>query len=225
MSDTEERLAHDVTPTTDRRGQSSKERREARNRKDRERRAAAKSPAKRGPGRPRGSRNKTPPRNKSLEAPLREMLFAIGGVWGTTEAFRDHADPTCGEVLQDQAPDIARALNAVAQDDPSVYLWLDRMMTGGGWGAVAFAVLPVAQAFAGNHVLPAIQRRASARMGGAIEPPEDSPEWGTYDDGLAKAAPVESPEPADLGEPPPTNDGPPEPPTPPTGDPRPERPR
>lgn len=221
MSEVEERLAPDVTPTTDRRGQSSKERREDRNRKDRERRAAAKSgtTTRRGPGRPRGSKNKTPPRNRSLEAPLREMLFAIGGVWGTTEAFRDHTDPTCGEVLQDQSGQIAKALNAVAQDDPNVYLWLDRMMTGGGWGAVAFAVLPVAQAFAGNHVIPAIQRRTLARMGGEWDdqepspPPIDLPGDAKSDDDAPHATGT------------PTDDGPPEPPTPPTGDIRPERPR
>jgi len=178
VSDTEERLAPDVTPTTDRRGQSAAERREARNRRDRERRAREKAGGtRRGPGRPKGSKNRTstPAKNRSLEGPIRETLYAIGGVWGTTEAFRDHPEPTCGEVLQDQAGAIAKTLNAVAQDDPSVYLWLDRMMTGGGWGAVVFAVLPVAQAFAGNHVIPAIQRRAGARMAGPWEPEEPSP--------------------------------------------------
>lgn len=202
MSDVESDLTPDATPNTDRRG-TPKKRRKLSNKPSavaarRRRREGATKPAK--------------DRKRSLEAPLREMLYAIGGVWGTTEAFRDHPEPTCGEVLQDQAGAIAKALNVVAQDDPSVYLWLDRMMTGGGWGSVAFAVLPVAQAFAGNHVIPAIQRRAGARMVGPweevepiVEPVDVEPEYGAV---------VETPEPVDLGE------APEQPPV----DPRPERP-
>lgn len=106
----------------------------------------------------------TPRRRKSgkpdsLEPQIREMLKVIGTVWHATEAARDHAPPTCGAVLTQQAPAIAKALNAVAADDPSVHRWLSSIvLMGGGWGAVAFAVLPVAQNVAGRHVIPAIER-------------------------------------------------------------------
>lgn len=105
----------------------------------------------------------------SLEGPIREMLTAIGTVWHATEASRDHAPPTCGAVLLEQSRAIAKALNAVAMDDPSVYRWLHSLtMMGGGWGAVAFAILPVAQNVVGRHVVPAIER---ARYRGAHEEP------------------------------------------------------
>jgi hypothetical protein len=107
---------------------------------------------------PRGrGRSKKP---DSLEAPIREMLRGIGTVWHATEASRDHAPPTCGSVMVQQAPAIAKSLNAVAMDDPSVYRWLSSLvLMGGGWGAVAFATLPVVQAVVGRHVIPAIENR------------------------------------------------------------------
>jgi hypothetical protein len=117
------------------------------------------------PGEKREDGKRTPkaPRRKSkpdsLEQPIKQMLVTIGGVWHITEASRQHPDPTCASVLVQQAPAIAKTLNAVAMDDESVYRWLSAMMTGGGWGAVAFATLPVVQAIVGAHVVPAIERR------------------------------------------------------------------
>lgn len=108
------------------------------------------------------------------------MLKAIGAVWHATEASRDHAPPTCGAVLLQQAPAIAKSLNAVAMDDPSVYRWLSSLvMMGGGWGAVAFAVLPVAQNVVGRHVIPAIER---ARYRGQVATEFEPGEYGTPDE-------------------------------------------
>lgn len=140
-------------------------------------RRRAPAPGKRG-------RGKKP---ETLEGPIREMLKAIGTVWHVTEASRDHAPPTCGGVLLQQAPAIAKSLNAVAMDDPSVYKWLHSItMMGGGWGAVAFAVLPVAQNVAGRHVIPAIER---ARYRGAHLMDED----GFPDDGTGPVPPDDQP--------------------------------
>lgn len=88
-----------------------------------------------------------------------------GTFWHSVELqrYENHPDPTCGAILIDQAPAIAAALNAVAQDDESVYRWLSAMMTGGGWGAVAFAMLPVAQAVVATHALPALQSASERR--------------------------------------------------------------
>lgn len=118
------------------------------------------------PGEPAPDKRKAPaPRRRgkkqeTLEPQIREMLKAIGAVWHATEASRDHAAPTCGAVMVQQAPAIAKSLNAVAMDDPSVYRWLHSLtMMGGGWGAVAFATLPIVQSVVGRHVIPAIENR------------------------------------------------------------------
>jgi len=128
--------------------------------------------AHKAPEPPKRRRSKKP---DSLEAPIKLMLQTVGGVWSGTEASRGHTDPTCGAVLMAQAPAIAKTLNAVAMDDESVYRWLSAMLTGGGWGAVAFATLPVVQAVVASHVVPAIERR---RLLAASEPegPEEGPE-------------------------------------------------
>lgn len=134
-------------------------------------------PAKRVRNRSRSGGGRKP----SLEAPLRSMLETVGGVWHMSEATRGgHVEltpdlPTCGAVLVAQAPDIARALNLQAQADPNVYRWLDRMMTGGGWGSVVLATWPVAQAVLSAHVMAALERRrAEAQMAaeGEAEWPE-----------------------------------------------------
>lgn len=109
---------------------------------------------------PRQPSNRPP----SLRAPIKAMLETVGGVWHMSEATRGHEPlsedyPTCGSVLLAQADDIATNLNALAQTDPNVYRWLDRMMTGGGWGGVVLATWPVAQAVLQSHVMPAVVRR------------------------------------------------------------------
>lgn len=103
-------------------------------------------------------------RPPSLRAPLKAMLETVGGVWHMSEATRGHEPlsedyPTCGSVLMAQADDIATNLNTLAQTDPNVYKWLDRMMSGGGWGGVVLATWPVAQAILQSHVMPAVSRR------------------------------------------------------------------
>lgn len=136
---------------------------------------------------------------ESLEAPLLQMLSMVGLAWHGMElqrslaaqalGFDGHLElapklPTCGSVLQAQAPAIAKTLNAVAMDDPSVYKWLSSMMIGGGWGAVAFACFPVANAIVGAHLVPALQRRRLEYVEPDLEPeqpgahrrPEDQPE-------------------------------------------------
>ncbi len=92
------------------------------------------------------------------------MLETVGNVWHLSEATRGHEPlsedyPTCGSVLVEQADDIATNLNLLAQTDPNVYRWLDRMMAGGGWGGVVLATWPVAQAVLQSHVMPAVTRR------------------------------------------------------------------
>lgn len=206
MSDPEQVLTKDAPPTTDRRSQAAKDRRNAR---ERAKRAEANGGKSRKPGRPKGSgstRRASGGGNRNLTGPLRETLIVVGGVWGSTESMRGHVEPTCGEVLIDQAPAIAEALNAVAQDDESVYLWLDRMLTGGGWGSVAFAVLPVVQAIGQAHIVPAIQRRSLARLDGTWPEEEPSPVPIDVPDAYDPDADVTPP--ADLSGPPNVQHGP-----------------
>lgn len=110
-------------------------------------------------GKPKGR-----PRKASLEAPLREMLQTVGTVWNLAETAREHPSPSCGAILTEQAASIAAGLNAVALDDPTVYKWLDAMMTGGGWGSVVLATWPVAQAVLSYHVVPAVAARRAGRF-------------------------------------------------------------
>jgi hypothetical protein len=91
------------------------------------------------------------------------MLETVGSVWHMQELMRGHfpldeSHPTCGSVLLEQADQIATNLNTLAQTDPNVYRWLDRMMTGGGWGGVVLSTWPVAAAVLQAHVMPRFQR-------------------------------------------------------------------
>jgi hypothetical protein len=109
----------------------------------------------------------------SLRTPIKAMLETVGGVWHMQEMMRGHypldeSHPTCGSVLLEQADQIATNLNTLAQTDPNVYRWLDRMMAGGGWGGVVLATWPVAAAVLQAHVMPRFQR--------AEEEPSEGPE-------------------------------------------------
>jgi hypothetical protein len=127
--------------------------------------------------RKRATRSHQRKKPASLEAPIRAMLETVGGVWHMSEATRGHLPvtdefPTCGSVLIEQAPQIAKTLNTLANEDPNVYKWLSAMMTGGGWGSVILATWPVGQAVLAAHVIPAVQRRRGAEQIEAEGPAE-----------------------------------------------------
>lgn len=123
--------------------------------------------------RTRGPSTKPP----SLRAPIEAMLNTVGTVWDMSERTRGHVVldedyPTCGSVLLACSNQIATNLNTLAQADPNVYKWLDRMMTGGGWGGVVLSTWPVAQAVLAAHVMPRLERRSQA------EPePDEAEQW------------------------------------------------
>lgn len=109
----------------------------------------------------------------SLESTLKVELETVAMMWMASEHARDlalesagvgarHGEKTCGEILHDQAGQIANALHVLSQDDARVYRFLSMASAGGGWGGVVFATLPVAQAMMFSHVLPSIQRRQQA---------------------------------------------------------------
>jgi hypothetical protein len=129
------------------------------------------TPKKRGPGRPKGSPNRSTTSKSGTvlsETTIREGLMMIGRVWAVRESIdKDHPqDPNCGEIFMTQVPDIASSLFQLSRTNKTVKRWLESMMTGGGWAGVAFAVYPVAIAIRDNHMMPALRarRQAAAEM-------------------------------------------------------------
>lgn len=125
---------------------------------------------------PRATSTKPP----SLRAPIKAMLETVGQVWHMSELTRGHVPldenyPTCGSVLLACSDNIATNLNTLAQTDPSVYRWLDRLMTTGGWGGVALAAFPVAQAVLAAHVMSRFERRLEEGTEPEAEPWSPAP--------------------------------------------------
>jgi hypothetical protein len=58
-----------------------------------------------------------------------------------------------GFAIVNGAEDLAKALNNVAKDNPSVYKTLERMLTGSAWGAVIVATGAIVLPIAANHNL------------------------------------------------------------------------
>lgn len=140
-------------------------------------------PKRRSPKKRRTTKRRSPSASTkppSLRVPIKTMLETIAQVWHLQELMRGHLPldedhPTCGSVLLEQADQIATNLNTLAQTDPNVYRWLDRMMTGGGWGGVVLATWPVGAAILTAHVMPRLQRGVEEEP----EPLQEGPisEW------------------------------------------------
>lgn len=124
----------------------------------------------------------------SLAGALRAEILFFGSMVSAI-------DPICGGALVKQAGPIAASLAEQAANDPAVMRWLTRMSAVGGWGGVAIACLPVAQALAMHHVIPAAQRRRE-RAAQVLAPDE-------YDDGGQDAGGFEPPAPVPNGQAPP----------------------
>jgi hypothetical protein len=110
-------------------------------------RRAASGGTGRGPGRPRGK--------QALTSRIEALLDTLAAVW----AIRDDE---CATVLAAQSHAIAVGLNDWAMKDPKVYRMLAKMLDGGGAGALAFALWPLAAQIGDHHLRPAIERRQQA---------------------------------------------------------------
>lgn len=77
-----------------------------------------------------------PGRRKSLKEPVADGLTTLGGVLAFVR-------PITGLAMIDRADKIAEALNDIAKDNDALYRFLERMTTGGKWGALATASFPV----------------------------------------------------------------------------------
>lgn len=119
-----------------------------------------------------GSAQNLPPDSAPGGAPPASPAAATGGI-GLAGALRGEflffgtlisgADPVCGGAIVRSAPELARNLDELARQDPAVYRWLTALSAPGGWGGVAVAALPIAQAVISHHVVPLIVRARNRR--------------------------------------------------------------
>jgi hypothetical protein len=103
----------------------------------------------------RRTRTRSRPAKPSMEPRVRVLLSMAGTAWVAV-------DDVCGGAFMAQVPDLAEAIGLWAKQDAKLYRWLDGMTSASGPLAVAVAAMPVAQAVAMHHILPAIERRRAA---------------------------------------------------------------
>lgn len=77
-----------------------------------------------------------PGRKKNLTQPITDGITTLAAVLSFVR-------PITGFAMIDRAEDIAEALNDLAKDNEALYRMLERMTTGGKWGALATASFPV----------------------------------------------------------------------------------
>lgn len=98
------------------------------------------------PARTRTDRAPKTGRKKSLAKPLTEFFTSIGSF----VAIANQAD---GIAIIEGAERLAKALDAVAKDNATVYKNLERMVTGSTWGGVIFAASAIVVPILANHNL------------------------------------------------------------------------
>ena len=108
--------------------------------------AAPKARRRRGPNKARAS----------IEPRMRVLLTVMGTAWKA-------ADETCGGAFLEAAPELAKSINLWAMQDAKLYAWIEGVTAASGPVAVMAALMPVAQAVAYHHLVPAIQRRREAQ--------------------------------------------------------------
>lgn len=81
---------------------------------------------------------------RSLERPLREIVEQIGGMLSIVEPFD-------GAVVSHNATRLAKALDGIAKDNPSVHRALSALTASGGWGGVMIAVGSIGLPIAAHH--------------------------------------------------------------------------
>lgn len=81
---------------------------------------------------------------RSLERPLTDLFVSVGALVAPLDQF----DSQC---IISGAPDLAKSLNQVAQQDPRVYRALERLTSGGAWGGVVVSAMPIILPIAAHH--------------------------------------------------------------------------
>ena len=99
-------------------------------------------------GRPPGSRNRDrKPGGVTRVALTRKLTDLFVSLGAMVSPF----DPTCGPAVVERAPDIAKALNKLANENDSVRKSLERMLTASAWGEVIAACAPILLIVAAHH--------------------------------------------------------------------------
>lgn len=114
------------------------------------RRAAAAAKAAQGKT-DKAPKSKPAPRKASLETRLTGSLVSLGTMVTAAGAMTSPALQLDGVAVIQHAPDIAAALDKVAQNDPRVKEALERMLTAGTWSGLIAAMLPLVLTIAANH--------------------------------------------------------------------------
>lgn len=140
----------------------------------REAAAAARRAENAGKPKPDKSKPKTSaPRKAALETRLAGSLTQVGLMLSVAGAASgSQALGADGVAVCQHAPGIAKALDAVAKDDPRVAAALESALTVGTWGQLVAALLPLLITVAANHgAIPA----GLAAMLGAEQPAAETP--------------------------------------------------
>ena len=103
-----------------------------------------------------------------LRTALQRFYENIGGL---TLLF----DPVCGQVIIDNAPRTAEAMDELAKQDPNVRRILLKLVETSALGTVVAAHAPIALAIYSHHVLPMMARR-QMQMEDAAENREAGPD-------------------------------------------------
>lgn len=107
---------------------------------DRDASSSKRKASRRGSGKSKGKSGG----RKSLQKPLEELLALVGtGV--------SMLDPFDGAVILDRSEKLARALDVVAKENPSVDRALRMLVEGSGWGAVGAAVASIVVPIGWRH--------------------------------------------------------------------------
>lgn len=134
MSDTDT-----TTAEQDDTGQAEQDSTPDRSSSKRKRKRARDSKPKKGGTTARGDR-----RARSLKRPLEEMFTGLGATVAVFNQFD-------GQCIVAGAPELAKAMDALAKQDPAVQRALERLVAGSTWGQVITAAASVAMPIAANH--------------------------------------------------------------------------
>ena len=93
---------------------------------------------------------------ESLKDDIEGTLQLLALVWTSR-------DDVCGPVLDRQAPDIARELNAWLKDHPKARAWIKSFVSAGGSMGLFLAFLPLLKTVQEHHVVPRIEAARQAR--------------------------------------------------------------
>lgn len=119
----------------------------------------------------KGPKAPATPRKATLETRLTGQLVSIGTGVAVAGAMLSPAFQADGVLIVQNAGNVAKALDKVAQDQPQVKAALERMLTAGVWSGLATAMAPLVLGIAANHGM--VPASVAAMLGAQAQVPED----------------------------------------------------